>query len=116
MSTQTSARRRLQRVSVSNRIRRAWVLRPPTRIGRQEFFVEPEHIVVVDAWVAQRIEGAEGGLVGRSTKKQTEIASRCSGSQQPLDDWPDLREGRSWEAFAMCYNIVHGIVAQKPVD
>ncbi len=73
MSTQTSARRRLQRVSVSNRIRRAWVPRPPTRIGRQEFFVEPEHIVVVDAWVAQRIEGAEGGLVGRSTKKQTEI-------------------------------------------
>ena len=77
----------------SNRVGRARASVHSARVGRQQFLVKHEDVIVVHAGIAHRVKRAEYRLVRSSAKNKTQVAAGSARIQNALDRGTRIAEG-----------------------
>ena len=83
---------------------------------RGQDLVEPKDIIVVDARVADGIQGAKDSLEGSATVDQANVFGRNASRQSPLDSWADLRKAAIRMPLAVGNDVVERGWIGKRID
>ena len=77
----------------SNRVGRARTSLHSARVGRQQFLVKHEDIIVVHAGISHRVKRAEYRLVRSSAQNKTEVAGGSARIQNAPDRGTRIAKG-----------------------